>query len=74
MDVSKLDRREELRSCKVLELEGCSPTPGPPPSPCATEGAKTDAEDMDATDCAELRLYPLLLPGYRWLPPEFFAE
>ena len=74
MEVSRLDRREELRSCKVRELEGCSPTPGPPVSACATEGAKTDAEDMDATDCAELRRYPVLLVMYRWLPPEFLAE
>eukprot|EP00956_Cyclotella_meneghiniana_P024603 scaffold49667_cov37-Cyclotella_meneghiniana.AAC.1 len=48
MDVNRLDLLDEFKSCNVRELEGCNPV-APPPPPWATLGAKTLAEDMEAT-------------------------
>eukprot|EP00956_Cyclotella_meneghiniana_P021639 scaffold39658_cov33-Cyclotella_meneghiniana.AAC.1 len=78
MDVNRLDLREEFKSCNVRELEGCNPVPAPPPPPpppWATLGAKTLADDMEATLWAELRtLYPPPPPLLYRDPLEFLAE
>ena len=74
MDVNRLDLLDEFKSCNVRELEGCNPV-APPPPPWATLGAKTLADDMEATLWAELRtLYPPPPPLLYRDPLEFLAE